>query len=93
MTYPRPVIETYIHMDNDERLRRANHLLQDKLFKETLQTLEKDIKDTWYNSSIKDIETREQCWLSLRLLERIRTHLTSILETGEIAKRIKEYRI
>ena len=93
MTYPRPVIETYIHMDNDERLRRANNLLQDKLFNETLQTLEKDIRDTWYNSSTQDVETREQCWLSLRLLERIRPHLTSILETGEIAKRIKEYRI
>ena len=93
MSYPRPVIETYIPMDNDERLRRAQHLLQDELFNETLQTLEKDIRDTWYNSSTQDVETREQCWLSLRLLERIRIHLTSILETGEIAKRIKEYRI
>ena len=93
MSYPRPVIETYIPMDNDERLRRAKHLLQDELFNETLQTLEKDIRSTWYNSSTQDVETREQCWLSLRLLERIRTHLTSILESGEIAKRIKEYRI
>jgi hypothetical protein len=29
----------------------------------------------------------------LRLLERLRLHLTSIVETGEMAKKIKEYHI
>lgn len=72
---------------------RANRLLNDPIFKETLDALEEELKNTWYNSSIRETEAREHCWLSLRLLERIRTHITSIVETGKIARKIKEYHI
>ena len=72
---------------------RANRLLNDPIFKETLDTLEQEIKTTWYHSGIRETEAREHCWLSLRLLERIRTHIISIVETGEIARKIKEYHI
>ena len=72
---------------------RANRLLNDPLFKETLDTLEEELKSTWYHSGIRETEAREHCWLSLRLLERIRTQITSIVETGEIARKLKEYHI
>ena len=55
--------------------------------------LEQDIKDTWYRTSLGDTEARESLWLSLRLLERIRLHLTSIIETGEMAKKLEEYQL
>jgi|TARA_R100001480_G_scaffold111134_2_gene112277 hypothetical protein len=80
-------------MSDDLRERRARNLLQDELFVEALDTLEKDLTDTWTHTGVDDIEAREQCWLSLRLLERIRLHLTSIVETGEMAKKIQEYHI
>jgi hypothetical protein len=51
------------------------------------------IFNTWTQSGVNDVESREQCWLSLRLLERIRLHLTSIIETGEMAEKLKEYHI
>ena len=72
---------------------RANRLLNDPVFKETLDALEQELKTTWYNSGIRETEARENCWLSLRLLERIRTHITSIIETGEMARKLKEYHI
>ena len=72
---------------------RANRLLNDPLFKETLDTFEEELKSTWYHSGIRETEAREHCWLSLRLLERIRTQITSIVETGEIARKLKEYHI
>ena len=42
---------------------------------------------------VKEVDVREQTWLSMRLLERVRLHLSSIVETGEMAKKVKEYRI
>ena len=76
-----------------ERERHAKSLLQDTLLQESFDTLEKNLQDTWNNSGVHDVDTREQCWLSLRLLERIRLHLTSIIETGEMAKKLEEYQL
>jgi len=80
-------------MSDDLREGRARNLLQDELFVEALDTLEKDLTDTWTHTGVDDIEAREQCWLSLRLLERIRLHLTSIVDTGDMARKIEEYQI
>ena len=80
-------------MDKEQRESRAKSLLSDELFNEAFNMLEQDIKDTWYRTSLSDTEAREQAWLSLRLLERIRLHLTSIIETGEMAKKLEEYQL
>ena len=76
-----------------DREARAKNLLNDPLYKEAFEKLEEEINNTWYNSSVKDVESREQLWLSLRLLERLRLHLTSIVESAEMAKKLKEYSI
>ena len=58
-----------------------------------VEKLAENMYNTWAHSSVNDVESREQCWLSLRLLERLRLHLTSIVETGEMAEKLKEYHI
>ena len=80
-------------MTNRSREDQARSLLNDKLYNEAFDQLAENLHNTWYNSSVNDVESREQAWLSLRLLERLRLHLTSIIETGEMAKKIKEYHI
>ena len=80
-------------MVDEERLVRARGLLNNELFVEAFDTLEQNIKDTWLNTSVRDSEAREHLWLSLRLLGQIRLHLTSILETGEMAKKLEEYHL
>ena len=75
------------------REEHAKSLLNDPLYNEAFDQLGESIFNTWANSSVNDVESREQCWLSLRLLERIRLHLTSIIETGEMAEKLKEYHI
>ena len=75
------------------REEHAKSLLNDPLYNESFDQLAESIYNTWANSSVQDVESREQCWLSLRLLERIRLHLTSIIETGEMAEKLKEYHI
>jgi len=80
-------------MSNELREEHAKRLLDDQLFVEAFDTLEKNLLDTWTHSSVNDVDSREQCWLSLRLLERVRLHLTSIIETGNMARKIQEYQI
>ena len=80
-------------MDNELREARAKSLLSDELFNEAFTTLETDIKDTWYRTSLNDTEAREQAWLSLRLLERIRLHLTSIIESGDMARKLSKHQL
>ncbi len=77
----------------EQREQHANRLLNDPLYNEAFDLLAENIHNTWISTSIDEVEAREQAWLSLRLLERIRLHLTSIIETGEMAKKLKEYHI
>jgi hypothetical protein len=78
---------------DEQRLIRARGLLNNELFIESFETLEQNIKDSWFNTSVRDSEAREHLWLSLRLLGQLRLHLTSILETGEMAKKLEEYHL
>ena len=80
-------------MSNELREEHARRTLNDKLFVEAFETLEKNLLDSWKSSGVSELEAREQIWLSLRLLERIRLHITSIVETGDMAKKLKEYHI
>tara|TARA_R100001015_G_C4634760_1_gene202006 strand:- start:2415 stop:2657 length:243 start_codon:yes stop_codon:yes gene_type:complete len=80
-------------MKEEFREEHAKRLLNDGLFIEAFETLEKNLLNSWNSSGVSEIEAREQIWLSLRLLERIRLHITSIVETGDMAKKLKEYQI
>lgn len=80
-------------MSNELREEQAKRLLTDPLFVEAFEVLEKNLQNSWSSSGVSETEAREQIWLSLRLLERIRLHLTSIVETGDMAKKLKEYQI
>ena len=80
-------------MSNELREEHARRILNDKLFVEAFETLEKNLLDSWKSSGVSELEAREQIWLSLRLLERIRLHITSIVETGDMAKKLKEYHV
>ena len=79
-------------MSNELREEHARRLLTDPLFNEAFETL-KNLLDSWKSSGVSELEAREQIWLSLRLLERIRLHITSIVETGDMAKKLKEYHV
>ena len=80
-------------MSDELREEHAKRILNDPLYNEAFDQLGESIFNTWAHSSVNDVESREQCWLSLRLLERLRLHLTSIVETGEMAEKLKEYHI
>ena len=71
-------------MTKDEKLRRANSLLNDPLFNEAFEVLKKDLSNRWESSGSPEVEARESIWLAMRLLDRIHAHISSIVETGHM---------
>ena len=73
-------------MDNEERERRAQSLINDPLLKEAFDVLKEDLMNRWNHSGSTDLQARESIWLAMRLLDRIHGHINSIVETGHMAK-------
>ena len=73
-------------MDPELRLQRAQALASDELLTEAFDTLRTELMDRWENSASTEVEARESIWLGLQLLARVRRHIHSIIETGEMAK-------
>ena len=73
-------------MDQEQRERRAQLLVDDELLNEAFDALKEDLMNRWSNSGSTDLEARESIWLAMRLLDRIRSHLISIIETGQMNK-------
>jgi len=73
-------------VDPELRLQRAQALVNDELLTEAFDTLRTELMDRWENSASTEVEARESIWLGLQLLARVRRHIHSIIETGEMAK-------
>lgn len=68
----------------------AKRLLENDLFQEAFETLRTELMTRWENSTSNETEAREQIWLGLQLLQRVRRHLESILETGQLDRARQE---
>ena len=69
-------------MSDEFREGRAKSLLENPLFQEAFDVLRKDLMNRWEASGSTELEARESIWLAMRLLDRIHSHLKSILELG-----------
>jgi len=75
-------------MTRDQESRRgeqARRLLDDPLLQEAFATVETNLRDAWSATADDAAAERERLWLMLKLLGRVRAHLTSVLETGQLA--------
>jgi len=77
-------------MDIEERELQAKNLLKNELLTEAFETLRIELLGQWEQSGSHNIDQRESIWLAVRLLEKIRGHITSIVETGHMAKILEE---
>ena len=69
-------------MSNEQREAQAKRLLSDTLFNESFEILKTDLMNRWNNSGSAELEARESIWLAMRLLDRLHSHIQSIVETG-----------
>ena len=77
-------------MIDQERDLRAQRLLDDPLLNEAFTTLREDLLNRWNASGSTEVEARESIWLAMRLLDRVHSHITSIVESGRMDKILSE---
>jgi len=75
-------------MDAHQRKQASERILSDPIFNEAWDALKEEIMVNWVNSNDTDIETRERLWLSLKYLNRLKSHFENIVTTGKMEQRL-----
>lgn len=76
-----------------QRGEEAQRLLAHPLLVEAFETIEREVTEQWSNSPVRDVEGREKLWLTLKLLHRLKGQITSVVETGQMARQTLLQRI
>lgn len=68
-----------------ERGGRAKEILDNPIFNEAFELLEKEITEQWQQSPARDSEGREKLFLMIGLTRKLKEIIVSTLETGKLA--------
>jgi hypothetical protein len=68
-----------------QRGQQAKRLLNDPLLKEGFEYLFEEYKKEIFNTSYNDHEQRQVLWMAYNLLDKIKGHLVTVMETGKLA--------
>ena len=78
-------------MDNKEKQiregKRAQVLLNDPLLKQAFEDLLETYKQEIFNTSFADDNKRRSLWMAYNMIDKIRGHLQSIMESGKLAQK------
>ena len=73
-------------IENDiQRAQHAQRLLDDELLNEAFEAIRLTYLQEWENSPVRDVEGREKLWTMLKLLDRVKGHLQSVIDDGKVA--------
>tara|TARA_Y100000401_G_C8205297_1_gene165667 strand:+ start:173 stop:388 length:216 start_codon:yes stop_codon:yes gene_type:complete len=62
-------------------------LLNDPLLKQAFEDLLETYKNEIFNTNFADDEKRRSLWMAYNMLDKIRGHLQSIMESGKLAQK------
>ena len=71
----------------NHRGNQARELLENPLLAEAFDHVESEIKRAWEDSPVRDIEGREKLYQMLMLNRKVKRHIESVVQTGEMARR------
>ena len=75
------------------RGQRAKNILEDELFKESLQTLKDSYSNAIFQTGPNDELARTKIYLAYQILGKFENHFRSVMETGILAsKQLEELR-
>ncbi|HEX2581240.1 MAG TPA: hypothetical protein VHL08_04620 [Dongiaceae bacterium] len=66
---------------------QAQRLLEEPLLRDAFSQLRQEYLSQWEETPARDTQAREFLWLSVKLIERVRQDLQSIMTTGQLAQR------
>lgn len=64
---------------------RAKEVLENEAFAAALQAIEDEVIQAWKTSPARDQAGRENLWIYLHLLQKLRQQLQTTMETGKLA--------
>ena len=67
--------------------KRAQVLLNDPLLKQAFEDLLETYKNEIFNTNFADDEKRRSLWMAYNMLDKIRGHLQTIMESGKLAQK------
>ena len=77
-------------MDNKEKQvrqgKRAEQLLNDPLVQTAFEDLLKIYKQEIFNTSFADDEKRRYLWVAYNMVDKIKGHLQSVMESGKLTQ-------
>ena len=67
--------------------KRAQVLLNDPLLKQAFEDLLATYRQEIFNTNFADDEKRRSLWMAYNMLDKIRGHLQTIMESGKLAQK------
>ena len=67
------------------RGKKASILLEEPLLKEAFEYLSESYRSEIFKTSYSDHEQRQVLWMAFNMLDKIKGHLVSVMETGKLA--------
>ena len=67
--------------------KRAQVLLNDPLLKQAFEDLLETYKQEIFHTNFADDEKRRSLWMAYNMLDKIRGHLQTIMESGKLAQK------
>lgn len=64
---------------------KAKHLLNEPLLKEAFEILFEQYRTEIFNTNYDDHNKRQVLWMAFNLLDKIKGHLVTVMETGKLA--------
>lgn len=72
---------------------KAKQILENPIFKESLEELKKLYTESLFNTGAKEQDTREKLWLAYNVVGKVEQHIKEILDTGKLAtKQLEDFR-
>ena len=78
------------YQEEMERGEAARRVLDDPLFTEAFETIERECFEAWKGSGWKDADKREALYRQLKALGEVRTRLIAVMEGGKVARSLVE---
>lgn len=63
----------------------AQALLDNDLFNEALESIERDLIEAWKATPPRDTDGRERCWAAIQQLGKLKGYFETVLRDGKLA--------
>ena len=75
------------------RSEKARQILDNQVFKESIEKLKKLYTDSLFNTGVHENETRDKLYLAYHIVQKVEQNIQEVLDTGKLAKKqLEDYR-